>query len=144
MKLSHQARRTVRVTRPGDLLGFKAFKEGRFEPASRGEMGTLMTTMLSGVATRLWDRCQEIDPAVERRVIKPNGFFSGTFIIAYEGEGFAIEITRRLRTALYLLIPGLTERPSSYEVRLLIRAAESELCARLAAIVDELAGAQGQ
>ena len=80
----------------GTLLSFKELKKGNFIEASKSEKNNLMTTMLTDIPEKLWDFCNKLSPNVQRKVIKPNGFTSGTFIFEYISNNFKIKITRKL------------------------------------------------
>lgn len=78
----------------GLLMSYKKFKKGSFIEASEIEKNTLMTTMLLGSATHLYnylsDRYTDFKPVV----IKPNGFTSSSFQIKYEFLEGSIYIKR--------------------------------------------------
>jgi hypothetical protein len=125
--LQHSVTVTTGVKSKGDILSFSAFKEGQFEPASKPERASFMTTMLTDVATALWSECQKVDDQVQRRVIQPNGFSSASFVIEYEAASFRIEIHRDIRSFWFIVIPGLAERPASYKVTMKIRTSTPEV-----------------
>lgn len=111
-----EAEYTYTAREKGQLLSHKALTEGRFEDAHATEKMTLLTTMLTEVPTALWDKCLELDSAAKRKVTQPNGFFSSRLVVVYAGKDFSLEIERKIKNPFYLIIPGLTEVPSSYKV----------------------------
>ena len=112
----------------GMLLSFNELKKGNFIEANILEKGTLMTTMLTDIPENLWNYCHEKWPNVQRRVIKTNGFFSGTFIFEYFTNDFTITITRKLRRPYMLLFFFFyAEIPSSYEILIELKTASSNV-----------------
>jgi hypothetical protein len=105
--------RTVRCTvrAAGYLLSYRRFANGAFELAGDAERATLMTTMLTDVATVLWERCLELD---------------------------RIDVQRKLRRPWLVLLPGYAELAESYVVTLHVRAATAEIERALVAAVDSI------
>ncbi|MBI3202824.1 MAG: hypothetical protein HYZ29_14895 [Myxococcales bacterium] len=135
---AHQTTVWADVREAGDLLSYPRFREGRFELATASERATLMTTMLTDVATALWSRCLELDPGATRRVLRPNGFTSARFLIVFEARDFEVEVQRRARHPWLLLIPGYAELPSSYRVTLHVRATTRDVAESLLQVVASL------
>jgi hypothetical protein len=94
-------------------LSFKELKKGKFIEANTYEKATLMNTMLTDIPDRLWVFCKRLNPDVERKVIKPNGFFSGTFVFEYVSKDFKIKITRKLDSWQGIF---KAELPESYKI----------------------------
>jgi len=78
----------------GLLMSYKKFKKGSFIEASEIEKNTLMTTMLLGSATHLYNYLSDQYADFKPVVIKPNGFISTSFQIKYEFLGGSIYIKR--------------------------------------------------
>ncbi len=132
----YQTTLEVPMLESGALLDYKAFKNGHFILASEAGSKPFMTTMLTGVASKLWKELEKNFSNVQRKVIRPNGFFSASFIIEYFNAQFAINIERKFIKGLWLLLPGIAESPASYKVIIRIQASEKQIHEKLSELVN--------
>jgi hypothetical protein len=103
----------TRENEKGMLMSYSKFSEGQFELATEKEEASLMTTMLLGSATFLFDLLKEKYVSFQPIVLKPNGFTSTTFEIEFKYEKGSIYILRKM---IYgsLLNPVAAENPNNY------------------------------
>ena len=100
----------------GNLLGFKEFKNGQFKLASDKQRKTLMTTMLMGTATHIYNHLESTFPEFKAEVLKPNGFTSTSFSIKYiynKGEIFIIRFMKKIN---FFKGPTAAEDPKNYSL----------------------------
>jgi hypothetical protein len=113
--LSYQNLMETHENEKGFLMSYKKFKKGNFEAASQGEKLTLMTTMLLGSATYLYNYLQENEKdSFTPLVLKPNGFTTTVFQIEYKYAKGSIFIMRKLLYANIFLNSFAAEDPNSY------------------------------
>jgi len=103
----------TRENEKGMLLSYSKFSEGQFQLATEKEESNLMTTMLLGSATFLYEYLKEEYVSFEPIVLKPNGFTSTAFEIEFNYEMGSIYILRKM---LYgnILNPLVAENPNNY------------------------------
>ena len=137
--MNHQFTFTSSGKYKGLLLSYKEVKKGNFVEATPSEARTLMTTMLTDIPTELWTFCQKISTGVQRKIIKPNGFMSGTLVIEYSSGEFQIEIKRKLKSSfIVLLFPSHAELPTSYNVEVQVNAQAVEVAEKIKEFLQEI------
>ncbi|GAB3652747.1 hypothetical protein GCM10028791_22470 [Echinicola sediminis] len=97
----------------GHLLSFKKFERGTFKLASKLEKISLMTTMLLGSATYLFDSLSQ-QKEFEAVVHKPNGPTSTTFLVEFKYKDGSIFIFREMIYGNLLSNPLAAENPKNY------------------------------
>lgn len=86
----------------GLLMSFRQFKKGKFVEASEREKRTLMTTMLLGSGTLLYNYFLKEYPDFSPVVLQPNGFTRSSFKIKYvlgHGEIFVMRLMHGLASS---------------------------------------------
>ncbi|WP_373520702.1 hypothetical protein [Aquiflexum sp.] len=102
-----------RENEKGLLMSYKEFKNGSIIEASEKEKNTLMTTMLLGSATSLYNYLSHTYSDFKPVVIKPNGFTTTSFQIKYEFSEGSIYITRIFKNQSGLNLMA-AEDPNNY------------------------------
>jgi len=100
----------------GEVVGWWAFRKGRFKSPDWFGRCFGVTTALTDAVTTMWKLCQEIDPKSQRFVIVPNGFTSSYFRIEFRSQQFLVEAERRLARGAFPLNPLAAEFGGNYEV----------------------------
>lgn len=100
----------------GMLLSYEQFSKGNFVAASKTEEATLLTTMLLGSGTFLYQYLESEFSDFKPMVIKPNGFTSTTFEVKYTFGGNEVLVIRKMENKKLLLNPMAAENPKNYHL----------------------------
>ncbi|MDP2189715.1 MAG: hypothetical protein Q8J69_13640 [Sphingobacteriaceae bacterium] len=84
----------AREKEKGLLMSFNNFKNGKIEAATLPEINTLMTTMLLGSGTYLFELLSKKYPDFKPVVVRPNGYTSTSFQIRYDFQHGSIYLMR--------------------------------------------------
>lgn len=100
----------------GLLMSYKNFKRGKIAPASEGEINRLMTTMLLGSGTLIYNYLKSNCESLVIDVLEPNGFFSTSFVLTLECDGNHVLLMRSMDNRLLLGNAMAAEDPSNYSL----------------------------
>ncbi|KXX66514.1 hypothetical protein [Flammeovirga sp. SJP92] len=97
----------------GHLLSFKNFSKGVFVPANEKEKSTLMTTMLLGSLSHLYDFLED-NKKGEFIVHFPNSYTSSKFLVEYKFDSGSVFVMRKMIYGNLFLEPFSAEDPNNY------------------------------
>ncbi len=100
----------------GLLLSYNQFKDGNFIAASETEQKMLLTTMLLGSGTFLYEYLKANFSDFKAKVVKPNGFITTSFEVKYKFGNNEILVIRKMESKKLLLNPLAAEDPKNYHL----------------------------